>query len=183
MAVGVQVPPSAPSIKGAMTLSYCSLCLFFLPKNLRAVRLRIAHLLFDLPTRKSVIKEPNSVRCCSVNKMNVATLSRGLSLESLKKIFPLKNTGSVLRSTSYQMSGWSQQCNIKSKRRTTSIYGSGIARRSKSTMNVNLPFFVGTMKKHTLGFAIETSSLTLNFPRIRHGEINSFAKLEKNELP
>ena len=36
MAVGVQVPPSAPSIKGAMTLSYCSLCHFYLPENLRA---------------------------------------------------------------------------------------------------------------------------------------------------
>ena len=33
MAVGVQVPPSAPSIKGAMTLSYCSLYLFCPYKN------------------------------------------------------------------------------------------------------------------------------------------------------
>ena len=36
MAVGVQVPPSAPSIKGTMTLSCCSLCLFYLPENLGA---------------------------------------------------------------------------------------------------------------------------------------------------
>ena len=36
MAVGVQVPPSAPSIKGTMTLSCCSLHLFYLPENLRA---------------------------------------------------------------------------------------------------------------------------------------------------
>ena len=35
MAVGVQVPPSAPSIKGAMTLSCCSLFLFYIPENLR----------------------------------------------------------------------------------------------------------------------------------------------------
>jgi hypothetical protein len=30
------VAPSAPSIKGTMTLSYCSLCLFYLPENLKA---------------------------------------------------------------------------------------------------------------------------------------------------
>ena len=36
MAVRVQVPPSAPSIKGAMTLSCCSLCHFYLLENLRA---------------------------------------------------------------------------------------------------------------------------------------------------
>ena len=35
MAVGVQVPPSAPYIKGKMTLRYCSHCLFYLPENLR----------------------------------------------------------------------------------------------------------------------------------------------------
>ena len=33
MAVGVQVPPSAPSIKGVMTLSCCFLYLFFPSKN------------------------------------------------------------------------------------------------------------------------------------------------------
>ena len=36
MAVGVQVPPSAPSRKGTMTLSCCSLFLFYLPENLGA---------------------------------------------------------------------------------------------------------------------------------------------------
>ena len=36
MAVRVQVPPSAPNKKGAMTLSFCSLCLFCLPENLRS---------------------------------------------------------------------------------------------------------------------------------------------------